>query len=300
MHVQARRSSQVGMMLIGLILALLAVVPAAKADTYNPDDWAPMVWSDKADYAPGERVALNGTNWTPGESVHIRVNDDTGSSWARDVDVTADEFGRITDEFNLPSWFVAQYRVTATGASGAVATRSFTDGNVSFALATADQQAPSTLAWSVAWRHYTNFNCAGQDGSGTANYSGITLTSGAQPAVGNKQSTDPESVTASGYKLDYWSDSATSTTPLTAAQLCKDGPDTSTLYAHFKVAIQNTALSTSSATGTYAAPTSVSATLTSGASGVSGRTITFKLNGTTVGTATTTNSGVATLSNASL
>src|SRR3954447_1257395 len=129
MHVQARRSSQVGMMLIGLILALLAVVPAAKADTYNPDDWAPMVWSDKADYAPGERVALNGTNWTPGESVHIRVNDDTGSSWDRDVDVTADEFGRITDEFNLPNWFVAAYRVTATGASGVVATHTFTDAN---------------------------------------------------------------------------------------------------------------------------------------------------------------------------
>ena len=48
------------------------------------------------------------------------------------------------------------------------------------------------------------------------------------------------------------------------------------------------------------APTNLSATLTSGASGVSGKTVTFKLNGTTVGTATTTSSGVATLSNASL
>ena len=122
MYAQARRFSRAGVMLIGLILALLAVVPAAKAETHNPDDWAPMVWSDKADYAPGEHVTLNGANWTPGETVHIRVNDDTGSSWDRDVDVTADEAGGIADEFNLPNWFVAQYRVTATGASGAVAT----------------------------------------------------------------------------------------------------------------------------------------------------------------------------------
>ena len=56
MYAQARRFSRTGMMFIGLILALLAVVPSAKADLYNPADWAPMVWSDKADYAPGEHV----------------------------------------------------------------------------------------------------------------------------------------------------------------------------------------------------------------------------------------------------
>ena len=122
MQAQARRFSRAGVMLIGLFLMLLSVVPAAKADTYNPADWAPMVWSDKADYAPGEQVTLSGAHWPPGETVHIRVNDDTGSSWDRDVDVTADETGGIADDFNLPDWFVAQYRVTATGASGAVAT----------------------------------------------------------------------------------------------------------------------------------------------------------------------------------
>ena len=86
-----------------------------------------MVWSDKADYAPGELVTLSGAHWQPGETVHIRVNDDSSSSWDRDVDVTADETGGIADEFNLPNWFVANYRVTATGDSGAVATHTFTD-----------------------------------------------------------------------------------------------------------------------------------------------------------------------------
>ena len=115
MQAQARRFSRAGVMLIGLALMLLSVVPAAKADLYNPADWAPMVWSDKADYAPGEQVTLNGAHWQPGETVHIRVNDDTGGSWDRDVDVTADEAGAIVDEFNLPNWFVAQYRVTGDG-----------------------------------------------------------------------------------------------------------------------------------------------------------------------------------------
>ena len=79
MQAQARRFSRAGVMLIGLALMLLSVVPAAKADAYNPDDWAPMVWSDKADYAPGEQVTLTGAHWQRGETVHIRVNDDTGS-----------------------------------------------------------------------------------------------------------------------------------------------------------------------------------------------------------------------------
>ena len=132
-------------------------------------------------------VTLTGSNWSPGESVHIYVNDDQSSSWSRDTDVTADESGLIQDQFNLPDWFVASYSVKATGSSGSVATTSFTDGNVSFALATAGQSAPATASWSVSWKHYSDSTCTTEDGSGTANYSGNTLSSGTQPSVGNKQ-----------------------------------------------------------------------------------------------------------------
>jgi hypothetical protein len=163
------------MTFIGLILALLAVVPSAKADLYDPADWAPMVWSDKADYAPGEHVELNGANWTPGESVHIRVNDDTGSSWDRDIDVTADETGAIADDFNLPSWFVASYRVTATGASGAVGTHTFTDANPQSV-----QIAPGSRTVAPGWSaDYTvTVPITGSDGQCTLDLSASGLPAG--------------------------------------------------------------------------------------------------------------------------
>jgi hypothetical protein len=88
--------------------------------------------SNKAEYAPGARVTLNGTNWLPGESVRIDVNDDRGKRWSHRVDVRADASGRIEDQFQLPEWFVATYEVFAMGAQSGVATTSFTEGNVSF------------------------------------------------------------------------------------------------------------------------------------------------------------------------
>jgi MBG domain (YGX type) len=113
-----------------LLVALLVFAGAARADVYASADFAPSVWSDKDDYAPGELVTLSGALWQPGEVVHVRVNDDQGSTWSRDADVTADELGMITDRFNLPGWFVATYSVRAVGSSGAVATYAFTDSSV--------------------------------------------------------------------------------------------------------------------------------------------------------------------------
>ena len=117
-----------------LMLAALALANSGRAAIETPPP--PSVWSDKADYAPGEQVNLSGANWAPGESVHIRVNDDAGETWRRDVDVTADESGAISDQFNLPDWFVAQYSVTATGASSGTVTWTFTDGNAAFVSGT--------------------------------------------------------------------------------------------------------------------------------------------------------------------
>ena len=61
-----------------------------------------------------------------------------------------------------------------------------------------------------------------------------------------------------------------------------------------------TALSTSSATGVYGGTVALSATLTAGGTGLAGRTVQFTLNGSSVGSATTDVSGIATLLTASL
>ena len=109
------------------LLAFAGMAMAQTTDTSGSTAAAPTIQSDKADYAPGELVTLTGSGWQAGESVNIYVEDDQGKTWSRNADVTADANGNISDSFNLPSHFVATYSVKATGASGAVATTSFTD-----------------------------------------------------------------------------------------------------------------------------------------------------------------------------
>jgi hypothetical protein len=100
----------------------------------------------------------------------------------------------------------------------------------------------------------------------------------------------------------------TGTKTVTVSVTDKDGGVGS---ASFSVTVSSSILSTSlsvaNASGTYGGTTSLSAILTSGGSGVSGKTISFTLNGTTVcggvtgvTCPTTNSSGVATLSNVSL
>jgi len=64
--------------------------------------------------------------------------------------VTADASGYITDQFNLPNRFVANYSVKATGASGAVATTTFTDKDKPTVSLTSSAN-PSTVGQSVAF-----------------------------------------------------------------------------------------------------------------------------------------------------
>ena len=61
-----------------------------------------------------------------------------------------------------------------------------------------------------------------------------------------------------------------------------------------------TALAVAAATGTYGGTTNLSATLTSGGNPVAGKSVSFSLNGTSVGSANTNASGAATLNGASL
>src|SRR5436190_5719141 len=203
-----------------IIIAALIGSSSAYADVPAPGDFSPAIWSDKADYSPGEHVVLSGANWQPGESVHITVNDDAGSTWNRSVDVTADAAGTIADEFDLPSWFVAQYSVRAEGASGAVATYSFTDGNVTF---TSDL-SPNTTNFTVTYSHWTNDSCIG-----TPDQTGLTFISNGSNNLtvsGSSESIRPTSATTSGSTFQFFADTSTPTVPLTTAQLCQSGKGT--------------------------------------------------------------------------
>ncbi|HET9544906.1 MAG TPA: hypothetical protein VFO88_04970, partial [Gaiellaceae bacterium] len=135
--------------------ALLVAVPATATPDGADTSTAPWIASDKPDYAPGERVTLNGGNWEPGESVRIEVEDDQGKTWQRDVTVVADAAGAISDSFDLPDWFVATYSVRATGSSGATAASGFTDGNVQV---TTNAGGPTVT---VSYARYTAANCSG-------------------------------------------------------------------------------------------------------------------------------------------
>ena len=76
-------------------------------------------------------MTLTGNGWdTGGTKVHIVVNDAIGQTWQHTVDVAPDSSGNVTDVFQLPNTFVAQYSVDATQQVGTVtmsASSSFTD-----------------------------------------------------------------------------------------------------------------------------------------------------------------------------
>ena len=234
--------------------------------------------------------------------MHIFVNDDWGSSWSRNVDVTADASGAIVDQFNLPNWFVATYRVVATGSLSGSVTTTFTDGNLRFSY------SPSGVGnFAGSWTKHTNSNCSGSaagtaptSGSGTVtNNPGGTLAAGAGAGEWIKITVP---ATVGSYSFVNWSGPGSFSS--TNATLCAPGfagnGNDGYVANYTLVTTQSTALSVSPAAGSFGGTVNLSATLTAGASGLSGKTVTFSLNGTSVGPATTNSSGVATLSSASL
>src|SRR5262249_46327337 len=128
--------------------------------TTTPSVFTPTISADQADYAPGSIVTLTGSGWGPGEGVHVFVNDDIGQTWSYSTDVVADTAGSFVVHVQLPATFIATYSVIATGATSGTATTSFTDGNISIQLATADDAANGVagFTWSVNWSQWQGNN----------------------------------------------------------------------------------------------------------------------------------------------
>jgi subtilisin family serine protease len=114
-------TSRVGLLgTLVVTLTLLAVVFTSGASA----EGTPAIASDKSDYLPGEAVALSGTGWTPGETVHVAVDDDQSDAWTYEADLTAADDGTVSDALTLPD-VAGAYSVTATAPSG-TATTAFT------------------------------------------------------------------------------------------------------------------------------------------------------------------------------
>jgi hypothetical protein len=187
--------------MVATLLAVLAFAGNAGAVTLTGGTGTdPWISSDLPDYAPGSTVNLLGGSWQPGESVHIYVNDSDGQTWVFNDDVTADADGDISDSFNLPNWFVASYAVTATGASGSVATTSFTDGNLTSVSGTVTDSATSAAIAGATVKCDATSGCNGTfttttDASGSYSFAnGNKLT-----FSGNGPTTLTLTVSKSGY-----------------------------------------------------------------------------------------------------
>ncbi len=258
---------------------------------------------------------LTGSNWQPGESVHIFVNDDFGSSWSRNVDVTADASGNITDQFNLPNWFVAAYSVVATGPSGTASTR-FTDA--SLRILRAPTGSPPNLAFTITAAGFTNSSCSttsSQSGTDSAvinsdaGSTDINLSNNAGNAF--VRLTAPASPTSpsTGWTFKEWSSAAGSENVIattSSTSICVRNPGGSqndiyvATYRETTIATTTSASNTSVVYGATSASLSATVTPASGPSVNSGTvTFTVKKGTVTIGsavTSTTVSAGSATAS----
>src|SRR5262245_58797385 len=137
---RARRAGLVLPLSVLVCLALLAVPSGALSSG------SPTITSDQSDYQPGATVTLTGSGWASEESVRIVVNDTVGQTLQHDVTVVASTEGTIVDSFSLPTYFVSDYDVTATGPSG-TATATFTDAALPNSISMVTWKTDNGGAW---------------------------------------------------------------------------------------------------------------------------------------------------------
>ena len=107
------------------------VVESSRISCDRAENTQPTVTSDMADYPPGSLVTLTGDGWVPGQIVEILVDDDgiadaEHGPWSHSGVATASSDGRLSYQFNIAPWYVANYTVVATGECSEART-AFTD-----------------------------------------------------------------------------------------------------------------------------------------------------------------------------
>jgi hypothetical protein len=247
------------------------------------------ITTDKNDYAPGMPVLMSGTGYQPGESVLLNLKQDDGDADI-DVKVEADLAGNISYQGFAPDPgdLGTHFHLTAIGQlSRLQAQTAFTDGNttVSGTVKSSAAGAPVIPGATVTCNISNGCNAiftATTDASG--NYSLSVQFAGNSHSI-------TLTASANGFA------SSTSSAFTVSNGNAVTGKDFSLAPVQ-----QATTLALSPGSGTYGGTTNLTATLTvtSGGAPVSGKTISFSLNGTSVGSAATNANGVATLSNATL
>jgi Kelch motif/Galactose oxidase, central domain len=268
--------------------------------------------TDKDDYAPGEAATITGSGWESGEDVTLIFQEDPAVHDDYVLHVTADSQGKIFWNQWAPEQHDLNVRFYLT-----------TVGSRSHAQITFTDSQPDTLTLNPASVSVTAGNNAvypliiTKQGNNTA----CTLTlsaayTGTAPAGTTFSFSAPNPVTMTTANVTSTLTITTTNSGIPATQTppgtypfvvtatrssnCQGNVNNTVTGNGTLIVAGSTSLLASPATGTYGGLVSLSATLTSGSSGVSGKTINFTLNSNNVGTATTNASGVATLNGVGL
>ena len=254
------------------------------------------VQTDQPDYTPGSIVTISGDNsngagYLAGEIIPVSVSGPNG--YAATCEGVADENGTWSCQVTL--WgsldAVGTYTYAATGqTSGVSESGTFTDAITLGSFASNCNTASDTFTkGATVCAKATGLPGGGGGSSGKFEWW----------APGDATPTRTTAFSgASGYLTDSYAPDVCGTWTL------KIYSPAATLQASDTFAVTGcasaTSLAVSDASGPYGGTTTLSATLTSGGSGVNDKTISFSLHGGGVVTATTNSSGVATLSGVSL
>ena len=252
--------------------------------------------TDNDDYVPGDRVYVSGSGWQPGEEIAVSLREVPSEHEPRTFTLNADGSGNLLNAilFTVEDHHLGvRFFLTARGAASE-AHITFTDGNVNV------KTVGATAAATVFWERYGTTNCSGAlaeqsfvmastGGNGTAIPAGATETQSLRLTA---------AAVVNGQPFVNWTDNGTLVE--TANPICVPGQkSTRQIHANYG-GQQGTALSVAAASGIYGGTVDLTATLTASGVGVSGKTISFSLNGAPAGTATTNASGVAIRSGVSL
>jgi len=273
------------------------------------------VKTDKADYAPGEIVTITGSGWQPGETVTLSFLESPLIDTHPNLTAVADSNGNISNNQFVPDAhdFGILFYLTAVGQTSArQAQTTFADNGNKSIFSDTDTTTETTTFGTIAANQCRNSFQVALQGSNratapvpppatatfTSTPSGATFFAGS----GCTGSAVTSVTVASGLTSASFSFRipVVGTYTIKGVGSWDNGGSSNNASATVTVTQGTSTMSAAAATGTYGGTANLSATLTSGGAGVSGKTITFKLNGGTVGTATTDATGTATLSSASL